>query len=74
MVVLDKNGIENIKKIGDVLKEEEEHKDTVKYITKVWKQIYDSLPIGTVIFCHDNSTKVRRCNIPMRYRKDNYSI
>ena len=81
MVVLDKNGMENIKKIGDVLKEEEEHKDTVKSITKVWKQIYDPLPIGTVIFCHDNSTvhesnstKVRWCNISMRYRKDNYSI
>ena len=71
--------MENIKKIGDVLKEDEEHKDTVKSITKVWKQIYDSLPIGTVIFYHGNSTvhesnftKVRWCNISMRYRKDNY--
>ena len=81
MIVLDKNGTENMKKIGDVLKEEERHKETVKCITKVWKQIYDSLPIGTVIFCHDNSTvhesnttKVRWCNISMRYRKDNGMI
>ena len=81
MVVLDKNSMENIKKISDVLKEEEEHKDTMKSITKVWKKINDSPPIGTVIFCHDNSTvhesnstKVRWCNISMSYRKDNYSI
>ena len=81
MFVLDKNGLENIKKIGDVLKKEAEHMETVKCITKVWKQIYDSLPNGTVIFCHDNSTvhesnstKVRWCNISMRYRTNNNTI
>ncbi len=58
MAVLDKNGSENEKKIGDVLKEEEEqeHIKIVRSITKVWKEIYSSIPIGTVIFCHDNST------------------
>ena len=39
MIVLDKNGLENRKKIGDVLKDEEEHIGTVNCITKVWKQI-----------------------------------
>ena len=81
MIVLDKNGTENMKKIGDVLKEEEEHKETVKCISRVWKQVYDSLPIRTVILCHDNSTvhesnstKVRWCNISMRYRKNDGTI
>ena len=81
MAVLDKNGSENEKKIGDVLKEEEEHIKIVRSITKVWKEIYSSIPIGTVIFCHDNSTihesnstKVRWCNISMRYRTDNDTI
>ena len=81
MIVLDKNGLENRKKIGDVIKDEEEHIETVKCITKVWKQIYDSLSNDTVIFCHDNSTvhesnstKVRWCNISMRYRKDDGMI
>ena len=81
MVVLDKNGLENQKKIGDVIKQEEEHIQTVKCITKVWKEIYHSLPIDTVIFCHDNSTvhesnstKIRWCNISMRYRTYNGTI
>ena len=56
MVVLDKNGLANRKKIGNVIKKEEEHIETVKCITKVWKKIYDSLPIDTVIICYDNST------------------
>ena len=76
MTVTDKNGLGNEKKISDVLNEEKKHLETVKYITKVWKEIYDSLSIGTIIFFHDNSTvhesnstKVRWCNISMRYRK-----
>lgn len=76
MTVTDKNGLGNEKKISDVLIEEKKHLETVKCITKVWKEIYDSLPIGTIIFFHDNSTvhesnstKVRWCNISMRYRK-----
>ena len=82
MVVFDKNGLENQKKIGNVIKEEEEeHIEIVKSITKVWKKIYDSLPIDTVIFCHDNSTvhesnstKIRWFNISMRYRTYNGTI
>ena len=81
MVVSDKNGFKNEKKIGDVLKEEEKHIEIVKCITKVWKNIYSSLPIGTIIFCHDkstihesNSVKIRWCNISMRYTSDNNKI
>ena len=56
MAVSDKNGFKNEKKIWYVLKEEEKHIEIVNCITKVWKNIYPSLPIGTIIFCHDNST------------------
>ena len=50
-------------------------------MNKVWKQIYDSLPIRIIIFFHDNSTvhesnstNVRWCNISMRYRKDDGTV
>ena len=73
MTVTDKNGLGNEKKIIDVLNEEKKHLESVKCITKVWKEIYDSLPIGTIIFFHDNSiahesnsTNIRWCNISMR--------
>ena len=56
MAVSDKNGFKNEKKIWYVLKEEEKHIEIVKWITKVWKNIYSSLPIRTIIFCHENST------------------
>ena len=56
MIVSDKNVLGNGKKIIDVLKEEFKHIEIVKSITKVWKQIYDSLPYGTIIFFQGNST------------------
>ena len=55
MTVIDKNGLGNGKIISDMLNEEKNHLKTVKCITKVWKEIYDSLRIGTIIFFHDNS-------------------
>ena len=76
MTVTDKNGLGNGKKISDVLNEQKKHLETVKCIAKVWKEIYDSIPIGIIIFFHENSTahesnstNVRWFNISMRYRK-----
>ena len=81
MTVIDKNGLENGKKIIDVLNKQKKHLKSIKCITKVWKEIYDSFPIGTIIFFHDNSTvhesnstNVRWCNILMRYRKDDGTV
>ena len=81
MTVIDKNRLGNGKKISDMLNEEKNHLKTVKCITKVWKEIYNSLPIATIIFFHDNSTvhesnstNVRWCNISMRCRKDDGTV